>query len=108
MDSKYVTILVTAPSAEEAGKIANTLVSQKLAAAVNILPGLTSIYTWEAEIFEESEVLMIVKTRADLFNAVAAAVQKEHSYEVPAVIALPILAGAANYLDWIDQVTRKK
>ncbi|MFC1997139.1 divalent-cation tolerance protein CutA [Chloroflexota bacterium] len=105
MDPKYLTVFVTAPSTEEGGKIARTLVSEKLAACVNIVPGITSIYTWDAEVCEDNEVLLIIKTRADLFDSLSTTVQKEHPYEMPEVIALPISAGAASYLSWIDEVT---
>jgi len=106
MESKYLTVFVTAPSVEDGSQIARILVKEKLAACVNILPGITSIYTWNSEICEDSEVLLIIKTRIDLFEALSATVQKEHPYDVPEVIALPLATGASNYLDWIDKVTR--
>ena len=107
MDSKYSVVLVTAPTVEEGRRIARVLVSEKLAACVNILPGITSIYNWEAEICEDGEVLLVIKTRAELFDSLSAAVQKEHPNDVPEVIALPLAAGASSYLEWIDDVTRQ-
>jgi periplasmic divalent cation tolerance protein len=107
MDPKYCIVYITAPTMEDGRKIAQTLVSQKLAACVNILPGITSIYTWQGEICEEGELLLVVKTRADLFDALAAAVIKEHPYDVPEVVAVPLTGGSTSYLDWIDEVTRE-
>lgn len=106
MDSKHLIVFVTVPTVEDGGKIARILVSQKLAACVNILPGIISIYTWDEEVCEEGEVLMIIKTRVDLFNTLSTTVQNEHPYDVPEVIAVPITAGTKNYLHWIDDVTQ--
>jgi periplasmic divalent cation tolerance protein len=107
MHPKYLIIFVTTPTVEEGRKIAQILVGRKLAACVNILPEVTSIYTWQGEVCEDGEVLMIIKTRADLFDALSATVAEEHPYEVPEVIALPLTTGAVSYLNWIDEVTRE-
>ncbi len=105
MDPKYLIVFVTTPTVEDGRKIAQVLVKEKLAACVNILPGITSIYTWEGEISDDDEVLLVIKTRADLFDSLSATVEKEHPYDVPEVIAMPITAGTAGYLQWIDEVT---
>lgn len=107
MDSKYLIVFVTATSVEEGRKIARMLVSERLAACVNILPGVTSIYTWEAEICEDGEVLLIIKTRANLIDALSATVNNLHSYDTPEVIAAQVTAGSQTYLKWIDEVTRQ-
>jgi periplasmic divalent cation tolerance protein len=107
MTNNPLIVYVTAPNTEDAQKIGRKLVSQKLAACVNILPGMMSIYTWKGEIYEEGEVLMLVKTRAALFDALATAIQAEHPYEVPEIIAVPITDGSADYLNWIDEVTQR-
>ena len=107
MNSKHLVVLVTTPTSEVAQEIANKLVSDKLAACVNILPEIMSIYTWDGEICEDSEILLIIKTRADLFEALSAQVQTLHPYEVPEVIALPITTGSEKYLHWINASTRQ-
>ena len=107
MEPDYITVFVTAPTIEEGRKIGQVLVNQKLAACANILPGIVSIFSWEGETCEENEVLLIIKTRADLFDELSSVVRKEHSYDLPEVIAVPIAAGEDGYLRWIDQVTRQ-
>ena len=104
MDSKYVIVFVTVPTGDDGRAIAQALVREKLAACVNILPGIRSIYTWEGEVCEDEEVLLIIKTRADLFKTLSNFVQEIHPYDVPEVIAVPLAVGAEAYLNWIDQV----
>ena len=106
MDPKYIVVFITAPTTDDGRKIARTLVGEKLAACVNILPGITSIYTWQAEICEDDEVMLIVKTRAELFEILSTRVREVHPYDVPEVIAMPLTDGNAGYLHWIDQVTQ--
>jgi len=106
MDFKHIVILITVPSEEIAEKVANALLEQKLAACVNIAAPIRSLYTWEDKICEDEEMLLIVKSRAELFeNQIIPAVQAVHPYQVPEIIALPILMGSKNYLDWIDGST---
>jgi periplasmic divalent cation tolerance protein len=106
MDSEYMIVFVTAPTGDDGRAIAQALVREKLAACVNILPGIRSIYTWEGEICEDEEVLLIIKTRAELFETLSALVKKVHPYDLPEVISISLTAGAADYLNWIDQVTQ--
>ncbi len=106
MDSTHLVVLVTTPTIEAGQEIAHKLVTDKLAACVNILPGMTSIYTWDGEVCDDSEVLLIIKTSADLFEDLSAIVQGLHPYDVPEVIALPITTGSEKYLNWINAVTR--
>jgi periplasmic divalent cation tolerance protein len=94
-------VFVTAASAEQAGLIAHALVGERLAACVNVVSPIRSIYRWNDEVQSDTEHLMIVKTRANLVAKVAVRVKELHSYEVPEVIALPIVAGAEAYLDWL-------
>lgn len=96
-----IVVLSTCESAEQAGKLARTLVEQRLAACVNILPGMRSVYRWKGAIEDTGEFLLLIKSRRDLFDRLRQAIEKEHSYEVPEVIALPIIEGAANYLEWL-------
>jgi periplasmic divalent cation tolerance protein len=107
MATDALIVFVNIQNVEEAQKIARKLVRDKLAAAVNILPGMTSIYTWKGEICEEGEVLMMIKTRAALFETLSATVKAEHPYEVPEIAAASITAGSAGYLNWINQVTQQ-
>jgi len=97
----YVVILVTAGSEAEAEKIAKALVEERLAACVNLVSPLRSIYRWEGKIADGREWLLFIKTQADKFSAIASRVKALHSYQVPEVIALPIVAGAEAYLRWL-------
>lgn len=92
---------VTASSLEEAERIGHTLVEERLAACANLLPGMRSIYRWQGAVEQAEEVVLIAKTRADRFDALAARVTALHSYETPCVVALPVSTGAAPYLAWI-------
>ena len=98
-------VLVNAASAEQADSIAQTLVDERLAACANIVSPIRSVYRWKGEVETATEHLMIIKTRANLIVKVAARVKGLHSYEVPEVIALPIVAGARSYLDWVFEST---
>ena len=98
-------MLITTPRKEIGEKIAIALLEKKLAACVNMMAPIFSLYTWEEEINCDDEVLLIVKSRADLFESDLIPVV--HPYDVPEIIALPILMGSANYLAWIDDVTRQ-
>ena len=106
MDPEFVVVLITTPNQDVAQTIARLLVKNGLAACVNILPSIHSIYTWMEQVQEDTEILLIAKTRADLVeDRLIPAVKAVHPYEVPEIIALPILAGSKTYLDWIREVT---
>ena len=108
MQNQYVVVLVTAPTKSLAEQIAKTLLDQDLIACANLMAPVQSYYTWQGETKADEEVLMLLKTRADLFSdKLVPAIQALHPYEVPEIIALPILMGAPDYLDWIDEVTNK-
>jgi periplasmic divalent cation tolerance protein len=100
-----VIFLVTAASAIEGERIATALVEERLAACVNVVPGVISTFRWEGAVQREPEVLLIGKTRAERMPAVIARVQALHSYSVPEILALPILTGAAPYLAWLRDAT---
>ncbi|MFC1948797.1 divalent-cation tolerance protein CutA [Chloroflexota bacterium] len=102
---QYCSIYVTAGSEDEARRIGRTLVEEKLAACVNILP-VTSIYRWEENIEEEGEFVMFVKTKGRLADKVIARVRELHSYDVPCIVALPIAKGNPDYLKWIEETTQ--
>lgn len=99
-------VLVTAPAADDAARIARTLVEERLAACGNVVPGLRSIYRWQGAVQEDVEALLVLKTTRDRFEALRARVVALHPYEVPEVIALPVEAGSAPYLAWIASETR--
>lgn len=97
-------VVMTAPY-EDAVKIARALVEERLAACVNIVKDVRSIYRWEGKVEDDTEALMVAKTRAELFDALSGRVRELHPYSVPEVIAAPIASGIKPYLDWIDEVT---
>jgi periplasmic divalent cation tolerance protein len=103
---EFVVVFVTAPDADVAANLAKTLVAEKLVACVNILPGLRSIYAWEGKVCDEAEILCVMKTRRALFAAVRDRVASLHPYEVPEIIALPLVEGSAPYLAWLRDETR--
>ncbi len=100
-----IVVLVTAPSREEAEKIARLLVEAKLAACVNVVDSVTSIFRWAGDVSVASESLLIIKTQQARFPSLIEAVKKHHAYSVPEIIALPIVCGEASYLDWIREST---
>ena len=103
--ARYIVILITSDSIEEADHIARVLLEKKKVACVNILRGIDSYFWWEGKVDSARENLLIAKTRASLLPEVVALVRKIHSYDVPEVIALPIIGGNQDYLEWIDQST---
>lgn len=103
----YLVVFITTSSYEEARKIADALVSQRKAACVNIVPRVNSLFRWKGKIEDAEESLLVVKTRAKLFPDVVSTVKGIHSYEVPEIIALPIVEGNPDYLKWMDEETEK-
>lgn len=99
-------VLCTCPDQETATSIAERLVGEHLAACVNLLPGLTSIYRWEGAIQREPEVLLLIKTTGARLPELTATLRAVHPYEVPEIIAFPIAAGLSDYLNWITACTR--
>jgi len=102
----YIVVFVTAKDMKQAQGIASGLLKSKLAACVNIVPAVKSIFWWEGKIDSSSEVLLIVKTKKVLLNRLIKAVKRLHSYDVPEVIALPIIGGNREYLKWLNDSTR--
>ena len=94
-------VLVTAPDAEVGARIGRALVEEGLAACVNLVPGVRSIYRFEGAVHDDAEVLLILKTRAALSSALAARVRALHPYQLPEVLALPVAGGSEPYLEWL-------
>lgn len=96
-----ILVLVTAPSADKAAELARALVEEQLAACGNIIPGLRSIYRWQGQVHDDAEVLLLLKTRAALFERLRARVVELHPYEVAEVLRVDIADGHAPYLAWV-------
>lgn len=94
-------VLVTAPDAESAGRLARALVDERLAACVNLVPGVRSIYRWQGRVTEDEELLLVIKTRAGRAAALAARVRDLHPYAVPEVLELAAVGGSEAYLEWV-------
>jgi periplasmic divalent cation tolerance protein len=104
--SEPTLIYMTAGSAEEARRIGKALVEARLAACVNLIEGMKSMYWWEGAVQEDAEVVMIAKTRAALVEPLTAKVRGLHSYDCPCVVAVPIAGGNPAFLEWIAKETR--
>ncbi|MDO8716024.1 MAG: divalent-cation tolerance protein CutA [Dehalococcoidales bacterium] len=101
--SSHIVVLVTTANGEEAHKIADRLLSERKAACVNILPGISSFFWWENKLESAKENLLIIKTKVELLDDIIYLVKQLHSDKVPEIIALPIVGGNANYLEWLDK-----
>jgi periplasmic divalent cation tolerance protein len=99
---KHCVITATFPDRDSAKTAARFLVERRLAACVQLLP-IESVYSWHGVICDESEVLLLIKTRAERFGEVAAAIKEIHTYEVPEIVQVPIVGGLPEYLAWIDE-----
>jgi periplasmic divalent cation tolerance protein len=93
--------LSTAPDAETAGRIARALVDERLAACVNVVPGVRSIYRWQGAVEDDAEVLLVIKTRAERLETLALRLRALHPYELPELVALPAVGGLGAYLEWV-------
>lgn len=102
----YVMIYITAKDENEARSIGETLVKEKIAACVNIIPSVESIYWWKGSVENEKESVLLVKTREDFVGRVVKRVKELHSYDVPCVDVIPITGGNKNYLEWVDESLR--
>ena len=100
-------VLLTAPDAACAERLARALVEERLAACVNVVPGVRSFYRWQGAVEAAAELLLVAKTRADRAEALAARVKELHPYELPEVLTLPAAGGSAAYLDWVRTESAK-
>jgi periplasmic divalent cation tolerance protein len=101
-ETDKIVVLITSPNEEEAHKIAELLVKGRKAACVNIVPRVDSLFWWQGKLDAAQESLLIVKTKASKLKDIAELVKQAHSYEVPEIIALPIIGGSEDYLNWLD------
>lgn len=100
-------VFVTCGSREAAEKIATGVVSERLAACVNVLPGVRSCYEWEGKLEWADELLLVMKTTRERYEELEARVRELHAYELPEILAMPVAAGLEKYLAWVDANTRK-
>jgi periplasmic divalent cation tolerance protein len=105
---EFIVVFVTCGSEEEALKIAHSLVEERLAACVNLVSPVRSIYRWEGKIWDEKEWILFIKTQKERFEELEKKVKSLHSYSVPEIIGLPIVEGSSSYLQWLLEETTKK
>jgi len=106
MENSYLVVLTTTSSWDEAEKIAKTLLEERLVACANIIGPVHSLFWWQGKINTAQEHLILMKTRSDLFGKVSERVKTLHSYQVPEIIATPIIEGSKEYLKWLDESLR--
>jgi len=104
--SGEIIVLITASSKDEAARVGTALVDEHLAACVNIVPQIRSLFFWEGKTQDQDEILLVVKSRLPLLERIIARVKALHSYTVPEIIALPIIGGSPEYLHWLDEETK--
>jgi periplasmic divalent cation tolerance protein len=105
MQEQLIVVLITAPSALVGEQIAQALLAKRLAACVNQAGAVQSLYHWQGAVHQDEETLLIVKSRMDLFEQLALVVKSLHPYDVPEIIALPIVTGLSDYMNWIVEST---
>lgn len=108
ISSEYSACITTVSKEEIAKKLAHSIVESKLGACVNIIPHVKSIYEWESKIQEDEELILMIKTRREYVPKLIEFVKKNHPYEVPELIELPINSGNQDYLNWIDGIVKQK
>ena len=105
MDKDTLLVMTTCPDEAHAESLSIHLIESGLAACINRLPGISSVYRWEGQLKQGTEVLLLIKTAASQWDALEAAIKSNHPYELPEIIAVPITMGHKPYLDWIQSVT---
>lgn len=107
MSTNVLLVFCTCPDQDTARRVAEQLVDRRLAACINLLPGVTSVYTWQGRRESAQEVQLLIKTGADRYPALERALQELHPYELAEIIAVPVEQGLTAYLDWVAQCTRE-
>jgi len=102
-----IVVFITTANAEEAQRIADVLLNERKAACVNIVPGVSSFFWWQGKVDSAQESLLIVKTKASVLNQIVNLVKEHHSYDVPEIIALPIIGGNRDYLEWLGKEVKQ-
>lgn len=102
----YLLVLSTYPDKTTAQQTASILITEKLAACVNIVPNVQALFMWEGRLDDADEVLLLIKTTSAKYSALESSLKKQHPYELPEIIAVPISTGFTDYLNWIDQQTQ--
>ncbi|WP_455378093.1 divalent-cation tolerance protein CutA [Petrachloros mirabilis] len=105
---RVLIVLTTASSQNEATRIARAVANERLAACINIIPGITSIFRWDSRVQKSREVLLIFKTTRQRYPALERMIQSMHSYDVPEIIALSVESGFIKYIKWIGQETKAR
>lgn len=105
-DYLYVVVIVITSSQEEAEKIGKILVEEKLAASANIIPSIKSFFFWKGKFYDAPESIVLLNTRKDLLEKIRVRAQELHRYEIPEIIALPIISGSSEFFNWIQENTR--
>jgi periplasmic divalent cation tolerance protein len=106
MNTKFIILYCTVPDKDTAEMISENLVKEKLAACCNIVSGLKSVYRWEKKVQSDNELLLIIKTRSSLYSEIETRIKDLHPYTVPEIIALPLINGSVEYLNWMDENVR--
>jgi len=106
--SEAIVVMTTVGDQKDGEDLGRVLVEQGLAACVQALPAMTSVYRWKEHIEYANESLLLIKTTRELYNAVETAIRENHRYETPEIIALPVVAGSADYLTWLGSVVRQQ
>ncbi|MBW2145825.1 MAG: divalent-cation tolerance protein CutA [Deltaproteobacteria bacterium] len=102
---EIIMVMVTVGTESQGLEIGRSLVQEKLAACVNLIKGVKSLYIWEGRLSDDQEILMLIKTRRSLFSRLRDRVEELHTYEVPEIIALPVIEGSPSYLRWVAEMT---
>ncbi|MGH1363050.1 MAG: divalent-cation tolerance protein CutA [Calditrichia bacterium] len=103
MKTNPILVFCTVPDHDTAKQISNVLVTERLAACCNLVPGIRSVYMWQGNICEEEEIQLFIKTSAEVYDSLEKRLLELHPYDVPEILALPVMRGLSTYLKWMDE-----